>query len=354
MMRAGRGTVPATTLTSAAWKELCEIPATTLADVIAPGVGAQLDFTAGGLTFAQFRAFFDEAMAAAKKIEPICEAGNKYSVDAHFAQLNGELLLAEIKASAVYGALAPADRGRADAFFELMCLKEGATLRNRNPLHPNPLDSAVVANLLNFPKHLFGFPFGCYSTNGNESLSVVLFSYREERATAAQLMAAGTAPGGVLYVVSAQEEAAGGPPPEVEACAARLSMPFETLAEADLRGGGGGSKACDAGRTAVVMCDLDCPSLARVGAWAAAAGVGLHVHVSDGQLRALLAQPSAVHLELPPTVRSLSLDNGFFRSGYQLYRDAGLRDLHFDLPYFWESQCVVVCALARFSFSVFN
>ena len=326
-MRSGRGTVPATGLVSAAWKELCEIPATTLAEVIAPGLGANLDFTAAGMTFERLRSFFDEAMAAAKKIEPICEAGNKYSVDINFQQLNGELLLHEIKSSAVYDALSATDRARADQFFELMCLKEGATLRNRNPLHPNPLDSAVIANLLNFPKHVFGLPFACYSTNGLESLSCVLFAYREQWVRQRALLPAQAR---VLYV-GAEAEA---PPPDIEACAVRLSMPFEAVTVADLRA----RKAGDPGRAAVIMCGFGCPDLEHIAVWAEGAGVGVHVHVSDAQIRAVLAQPAPVHFELPSGVRSMSLDNGFFRSGYQLYRDPELRDLHFDLPYFWESQ----------------
>ena len=41
------------------------------------------------------------------------------------------------------------------------------------------LDSCVIGNLLNFPKHIFGFPFACHGTDGNESLSLTLFSYRQ-------------------------------------------------------------------------------------------------------------------------------------------------------------------------------
>ena len=197
------------------------------------------------MTFDQFHGFFDEALAAAKKVEPIVEAGNKYSVDKHFAQLNGELLLHEIQSSAVYQALSEKDKKRADQFCSTVCLNK--ELRNRNPLHPNPLDSVVISNLLNFPKHIFGFPFGCYSTNGNESLSIVLFSYRAE----AQRKGAEAR---VIYVVG---EGAEGPIPEIEGCASRLSMPFEVVAHADLT-------SQDASRAAVVMCDFTNPALEQV------------------------------------------------------------------------------------------
>jgi hypothetical protein len=276
-----------------------------------------LDFNEAGLSFDQFHGFFDEALDAAKKVEPIVEAGNKYSVDKNFPQLNGELLMHEIKTSAVYEALSSADQGRADEFFQTMCLNN--ELRNRNPLHPNPLDSVVIGNLLNFPKHIFGFPFGCYSTNGNESLSIVLFSYRAEcKAPQAH----------IIYVLAEGEDA---PVPDIEACATRLSMSFEVLTNSEF-----GSK--DASQAAVVMCGFTNPALETVASWAASAGVGVHVHVTDTQIRSILANEKPVHFSLPKEVRSMSLENGFFRSGYQLYRDAELRDLHFDLPLEWQSQ----------------
>merc|ERR1712048_1343726 len=36
-------------------------------------------------------------------------------------------------------------------------------------------------------------------------------------------------------------------------------------------------------------------------------------------------------------VRSMSLHEGVLSCGYQLYRDPGLRDLHFDVPYHWQT-----------------
>ena len=75
-VREGRGKVPATSLCAAAWKELCELPGAMQGATVAH-LGSQLDFTPTGLTFEQFRGFFDEALAAVKKVEPIVEAGNK-------------------------------------------------------------------------------------------------------------------------------------------------------------------------------------------------------------------------------------------------------------------------------------
>jgi hypothetical protein len=144
--------VPATPLTAAAWKELCEFGIVTATGAVVAGLGEKIKFTIAGLSFEEFESFFIEALAAAKKVEPIVEAGNRYSVDTSFGRLNGSLLLHDIKHDMVYKALSNADKTRAGHFFEMMCLN--SELRNRNPLHPNPLDSVVIGNLLNFPKHV--------------------------------------------------------------------------------------------------------------------------------------------------------------------------------------------------------
>merc|ERR1719421_1131580 len=79
----------------------------------------------------------------------------------------------------MYKALKPKDRERAVEMFNIVFLND--EMRNRNPLHVQILDSCIIGNLLNFPKHIFGFPLGSYGTDGNESLSLLLFAYREER-----------------------------------------------------------------------------------------------------------------------------------------------------------------------------
>ena len=32
---------------------------------------------------------------------------------------------------------------------------------------------------MNFPKHIFGLPYACYATDGNESLSLCLYAHRQ-------------------------------------------------------------------------------------------------------------------------------------------------------------------------------
>ena len=54
-----------------------------------------------------------------------------------------------------------------------------AELRNRNPLHASLIDATIIGNLMNFPKHIFGFPYACYATDGNESLSLCLYAHRQ-------------------------------------------------------------------------------------------------------------------------------------------------------------------------------
>ncbi|KAK3241097.1 hypothetical protein CYMTET_49110 [Cymbomonas tetramitiformis] len=322
LVKNGQGRVPQTPLLSAAWKELLEIPAVNAGCVVG-SLGKQMQFSKAGLSFEQFRDFFDEALEVAKKVEPISESGNKYSVCKDFQYLNGELLLHDIQHSASYQGLSDVDQERANKFFSFMCLNKD--LRNRNPLHPNPLDSVVIGNLLNFPKHIFGFPFAGYSTNGNEALSLALFSYRArcKRATAR-----------VLYILADGDECEK-PLSDIRGCCNRLGMPFEVATPGGLATELGAMAAA-----AVVLTSLTNPALEEIAERAERAEVGLHIHVLDEQLRSILVNPEPVHLDLPAAVSSMSLQDGLFRSGYQLYRDPVLRDLHFDLPYEWQSQYV--------------
>lgn len=322
LIRNGQGRVPRTPLLSAAWKELWEIPAVTAGCVVG-SLGTKLQFSEAGLSFEQFRAFFDESLDVAKKVEPISESGNKYSVCKDFQKLNGELLLHDIQHSASYQGLSEVDKERADEFFSFMCLNKD--LRNRNPLHPNPLDSVVIGNLLNFPKHIFGFPFAGYSTNGNEALSLALFSYRArcKRATAR-----------VLYILADGEECEK-PLSDIRGCCNRLGMLLEVATP-----GGLATELGALAAAAVVLTSLTNPALEEIAERAESAGVGLHIHVLDEQFRSILSNPEPVHVDMPAAVSSMSLQDGLFRSGYQLYRDPVLRDLHFDLPYEWQSQYV--------------
>lgn len=314
--------VPATPLLAAAWKALTEFPGSSSGGYVKSQLGTQLRFTQDGLSAAQIQEFFREAQAAAKKKEPIVEAGNKYGVSADFARLNGEILLHQIKCSSAYQALPLQDKARADEVFSFMCFDPD--LRNRNPLHPNPLDSAVLSNLINFPKQMFGFPFGGYSTNGSEALSLCLYSYRQ--------LCISPKPA-VLYVLAKGE---GTPPHTLLSCCERLNLELKALEVAELHHDG---TVTSFPQTAVVMTSFSNSSLGDVAYWAEQAAVSLHVHVLDGELRDIIASSAEpVHFELPIAVRSMSLEDGFFNSGYQLHRDTHLRDLYIDLPFCWQTQ----------------
>lgn len=317
-LRPGRGRVPATPLLSAAWKELLEIPTVASSGASSLGLGSELDFSTSGVSIEQFRTFFNAAVAAAKKAEPIVEAGNKYSVSGDFAKLNGELLLHEIEQSQAYAALSKKDQTRALEFFTFMCLN--GELRNRNPLHPNHLDSAVLGNLMNFPKHIFGFPFAGYATNGNEALSLLLFSYRSECMHKNPF---------VVYVAADDADV---PKPDIQACVERLNMQFHVVRSSGL------TNNKHLLHAAVVMMSFGNPELQKVSSWAVRNGISLHIHVLDHEIRSIFSEhPEPMHFDLPNGVRSMSLQDGLFRSAYQLYKDAGLRDAHMDLPLVWQS-----------------
>eukprot|EP00931_Biecheleriopsis_adriatica_P117311 TRINITY_DN92841_c0_g1_i1.p1 TRINITY_DN92841_c0_g1~~TRINITY_DN92841_c0_g1_i1.p1 ORF type:complete len:428 (-),score=90.98 TRINITY_DN92841_c0_g1_i1:8-1291(-) len=316
-LRQGRGAVPAGPLLSEAWKEVLEAPVLAACRASSLGLGRQLDFTAEGVTMEQFTEFFNAAMEAAKKAEPIVEAGNKYSVCGDFKQLNGELLLYELEQSDTYAALSERDQARATEFGKFVYLN--GDLRNRNPLHPSHLDSAVLGNLLNFPKHIFGFPCAGYATNGNEALSLLLFSYRSEFRKSNPC---------VLYVQGVGEAVPG---KHLEDCAKRLNLQFRLVAQDSLF-----SESVE--NVAVVMACFSNFKLQEIAEWAMSMRLGLHIHVSDKEVRHIFADnPEPVHFDLPKGVRSMSLEEGLFRSAYQLYMDTQLRDTHHDLPLIWQS-----------------
>lgn len=316
-LRLGRGRVPPIgSLAAAAWKELLELPAVSTCAALTPGAGANLDFSDGGVSFEQFRGFLEEAAGAAKKVEQIVETGNKYGVAQGISKLNGELLLHEIRQSANFRALRGKDQARANDFFAFWCFNDD--LRSRNPLHPNPLDSAIIGNLLNFQKHLFGFPFASFSTDGYESLSLVLFSYRQRCAASSPC---------VLYATHKAEQV---PIDDIRACAQRLGMELSVVGSDNL------PAACSV-RPAVVMLGLANPAFDEVTAWAQEGKVDVHIHVWDTELRNVLtSSPMPVHFEMPLAVRSMTVHSGLFRAGYQLYRDLELRDLHVDVPSDWQ------------------
>ena len=102
------------------------------------------------------------------------ESGNKYSVSTAFHSINGELILRQIRQSPQYSVLSAQDRARLEDISAAVFMN--AELRNRNPLHPAVVDSCVIGNLLNFPKHIFCFPFASYGTDGYESLSLCMYA----------------------------------------------------------------------------------------------------------------------------------------------------------------------------------
>ena len=142
--------------------------------------------------------------------------------------MNGELLMHECKASERVKALTAADRARMVEILEVVLLND--ELRNRNPLHASLIDATIIGNLMNFPKHIFGFPYASYATDGNESLSLCLYAHRQRARGAPygiepEAPARGASRPRVLYVTSEGEV----PPTEVLLrVTQRLNMVLET------------------------------------------------------------------------------------------------------------------------------
>ena len=178
----------------------------------------------------ELRTFFSSLLHASRGTDPIIESGNKYGKTDVSHRMNGELLMLECKASERFRALSAADRARMEEILEVVLLND--ELRNRNPLHASLIDATVIGNLMNFPMHIFGFPYASYATDGNESLSLCLYAHRQRargvpHGIEQEAPARGASMPRVVYV-TAQGEA---PPSEaLRRVTQRLNMVLEPVA----------------------------------------------------------------------------------------------------------------------------
>ena len=86
------------------------------------------------------------------------------------------------------------------------------------------------------------------------------------------------------------------------------------------------------------MTGLHHPDLAGLAEAARDASANLHVHVLAHEWRAFFAtHASPAHFKVPEGVRSISIEEGLFCSGFAVYRDATLRDMHLDVGYGWQA-----------------
>ncbi len=345
MLVHGAGVVPAQPLLRAAAKQAQEILSDGVKHVHTSGDPAlALGFTAEGHSAERVRAFLHEALAAGRRIEPLVESGNKYGVCHGFHDVNAALVAEALRESDLCRGLSKRDRERALRVFDVVF--GHPEMRNRNVLHAGVLDSCVIGNLLNFPKHIFGFPFGSHATDGNEALSLCLYSYRqiwevaEEARVGAKRVAAGEGKVPVILYVKGNVRNCSDKDTAAEAaaidnlsrCAARLGMVLDACdSVADARLGGGR-------RIAVAMTGLHHPDLAGLAEAARDASANLHVHVLAHEWRAFFAtHASPAHFKVPEGVRSISIEEGLFCSGFAVYRDVTLRDMHLDVGYGWQA-----------------
>jgi len=283
----GRGNVPVDSPVSSAFKYLQEAPHASI-NKWQDKYAKQINLTLNGLTPQQMRDFFAEMQAVSKQTEPKIESGNKYSVSSDFHKMNAELLMHQVTSSDRYRSLSQRDRARAMEFFSTVFLDND--LRNRNPLHPTMTDSSVVGTLLNFLKHIFGFPFAGYATDGNESLSLVLYSYRqlyEARDTS-------EGPALVLYVHADTEDVTTDAMDDLVLCAERLGMEFHIVSEDELARMGELVQ-----RVAVVLTSFGNDRLKAVANWAKENERDCHLHVRDTEWRNVFANKAPVHFNLP-------------------------------------------------------
>lgn len=273
-----------------------------------------LEFSKEGVSPEQMEAFLSSLTSLDGAEEPIIQSGGIYGVSSDFDELNAKLLMFQMKHSAYYLALPEKDKPRALEMFALIL--NNHELRNRNPIHLSVIDSCLISNLLNFPKHMFGFPYACYGSDGNESLSLVLFAYRQ--------LLASPAP----KVICVAENA----PEDVMEIAQRLTLTTSCVTPEEL-------KTCSLEDVAVVLVDLEDDALESVASTCFDRGVGCHIHVRPaGWRNLLLDHKEPVHFSLPAGVTSMSIDAApMLHTGFSLYRDFKLRDIHMDIPRRWQT-----------------
>ena len=336
MLHHGPGTVPSVSLLSSALKQTLEIVATGMEHVY-KDQQATLGFTANGFTPRQIESFLRKALDAGAKHEPTVETGNKYGVSKHFHKINSDLIMASFEQSNLCKALAPAKKQR--ALNTLGVIFQDKEMRNRNILHSGMLDSAVIGNLLNFPKSLFGFPYGGHGTDGNEVLSLCLFSYRQMwwKTTSASNPASTDSRVSnirplVVYVRGSNDTDA--VVSNLKSCAHRIAMDFQVTTRSKL--------AADTqhhlSKIAVILTSFDDDMIQFVSKFSDQNKLSYHIHVMDTEFRSVFATHSApVHFELPTAVQSLTIEEGLLTSGYSIYRNVSLRDLHLDVGYDWQA-----------------
>ena len=189
---------------------------------------------------------------------------------------------------------------------------------------------------------MFQFPFGSHATDGNEALSLCLYSYRQlweqraavtdganavsnEESSVPVILCVNNVRSNVQFESSALSN--------ISQCAARLGMTVdccESAAQVD--------SVCSRRRVAVVIARLHDPGLAEIAEAAHRASTSLHIHVLAHEWCEFFARHSSpVHIEVPKGVRSISIEEGLFCSGFSVYRDAALRDMHLDVGYGWQA-----------------
>ena len=343
---AGPGTVPALSFLHAAQKEFLEL-ASTGQDAVHLTQQTNLTFTPQGCTPHALQLFLHDALKAGKKHEPTVETGNKYGVHDDFHQLNSQLIMHVFAQNVKHNFNTLDHQQRAMEMYRVIFCHDD--LRNRNVLHSGMLDSCVIGNLLNFFKHMFEFPFGGHGTDGNEVLSLCLYSYRQrclrdvERtstktpsSTLSQIVPV------VLYMDGGSSSNGSGTPVtrktrNIVQCARRLTMNVQSIGSLkELKHQL--SMHQEQRRIACVMVDFAHHDLEAISNCCSAVGVDIHIHIFDAQWRRVFINHSEpLHFHLPTGVQSVSIEDGLFSSGYSIYRDEKIRDLHLDVGYEWQA-----------------
>jgi hypothetical protein len=340
----GTGIVPQIPFLQAATKEFLEIFSSGT-DAVHTLQKTNLNFSSKGCSINEFKIFLHDALNAGKKSEPTVETGNKYGVNDDFDLINSELLMFDIEKELETKLNNDHHRQRALEMYRIIF--ENNEMRNRNVLHGGMLDSCIIGNLLNFFKQMFGLPFGGHGTDGNEVLSLCMYSYRqkcisdvEETATMVPGRSLSTIVPLILYMNGDESKTSANDSSnkilKMKECAERLVMDFQTVFSIqELKQLLQRRKEL---RIACVMIDFEHRDLDIIANQCSLYDINVHIHLHDQQWRNIFIENmQPIHYDLPEGISSLSIEDGLLSSGYSVYKDIKIRDLHLDVGYEWQA-----------------
>ena len=276
--------------------------------------------TNSGLCSQEITAFFRYL----EQSEPsIAISGGHYWISESLEALNATLLTEALMHDPRYRALN--DQPTQQSFLaSLRYIYHSPVLRNRNPLHANKIDATIMSVLLGAVKHLFDLPYAAYATNGNDSLSSVLYDYKCH------------APEKTEVVLLCEDDAAHSQC--IQGCLGRLG--FSTYQVESW-----GQLTQDLEHKHISLDTLNCvvtntvlPAATELPEALKNARLPIHTHLSDRSFRQIIKKIGINGaIKLHPQCATLSTCTGLFKTAFSVFRHFKLRDHQISVPLQWKT-----------------